>query len=221
MKNIICSMSLIILTFHGYSQRLDLPGEYIRQKVVGKNKLLSNVLGSPFYSESFSLGTVYTNGGKSFDAYLRYDAYNDEMQMKNNEEIIALLKLENSKVKLGNELFEVFSFLYNDSEQIGYFIILSQSGNTKLFKHKRKKIVEGFKAQNSYTTDKPPMFKDEISYYIMKGSKLKSVSLSKRKILELLNDKRKELDNYISEKKLKLRNEDDFIEIVNFYNTIP
>jgi len=220
MKKVICAFSFIMMSISGYSQLMDLPGEYIRQKVVGKNSLPTNVQGSPFYNEAFSEGIINTNDNKSFKAYLRYDAFNDEMQMKQNEEIIALLKFEKDEVEIDKVVYEVYSYFNEGSNENGYFINLTNGGNTRLLLHKGKKYIEGTKAVNTYTKDKPPMFKDDISYYLMKDNSLNVVSLSKKNFLKLLEDKKSELENYISDNKLKLRDEKDFIQLINFYNSL-
>jgi len=220
MKKVICTLGFMLLFISAYSQLMDLPGEYIRQKVVNRN-LPSNTKGSPYYNDSFILGKVYTNENKFFEALLRYDAYNDEMQMKQNGNIIALLKFENGKVEIDNKTYEALSYTDDKgSNEIGYFENLTKPGNTKLLLHKSKKFVEGTKAQNSYTSDKPAMFKDDINYYLNKEGTLNLIKLSKKNILKLLSDKKKELDSYVSENKLKLRDELDFVQLINFYNSL-
>ena len=92
-----------------YSQRIDLPGEYIRQRVVGKN-IPSNLVGSQFYNEAFAIGTIYKNDSKEFSALLRYDAFNDEIQIKQNDDITSLLKVDNISVSLNNKKYKVFNY---------------------------------------------------------------------------------------------------------------
>ena len=45
----------------GYSQLMDLPGEFIRQKVVGNNNLPSNVKGSVFFNDALNFLSFNTN----------------------------------------------------------------------------------------------------------------------------------------------------------------
>lgn len=219
MKKKICVLVSIIISISNYAQNFELPNELVRQKVLNNN-IAKDVQGTPFYNDAFLLGTIYKNDNKSFKAYLRYDAFNDEMQMKQNEDIKALSKFENDKVEIANTIYEVQSYFKDGSDQTGYFINLTKQGTTRLLMHKSKKFVEGVKAQNSYSTDKPPMFKDDISYYLMKNDSLNLVALSKKNVLTLLEDKKKELDTYISDNKLKLKHEDDFIQLISFYNSL-
>lgn len=222
MKKIIITIGLVFMFMSSYSQKLELPGEYIRQRVLGNN-VPNNVQGSPYYNESFLLGKVYTNNDNDFfETELRYDAYNDEMQMRQSGKIIALLKFEKSKIEISNEVYEAHSYTdEDDSNGLRYFINLTKPENTtKLLLSKSKKFVQGIKAENSYTTDKPPMFLDETSYFLLKDNTISPVKLSKKKFLNFLEDKEKQIDTYISQKKLNFKNDEDFIDIINFYNSL-
>jgi hypothetical protein len=221
MKKVMITIGFVFMFISSYSQKLELPGEYIRQRVLG-NKVPDNVQGSPYYNESFLRGKVYTNNNEFFETELRYDAYNDEMQMLQNGNIIALLKFEKSKIEISNEVYEAHSYTDDDgSSDIRYFINLTKPENTtKLLLCKSKKFVEGSKAQNSYTTDKPPMFRDDPSYLILKDNTISPVKLSKKKFLNFLEDKEKQIDNYISQKELNFKNEEDFVDVINFYNSL-
>ena len=220
MKNFI-ALILIFAFWFCNSQIMDMPGEFIRQKVVNRNDLSKDIDGSPFFFKDFINGTVFMADGKSYKGNIRYDAYNDEFQLKINEEIVGLLKTENSRVLLNNENYFLYNYLENGEETTGYFIELTKpSGGIKLLLHKRKKFVEAVKAQNTYAQDKPAAFKEEINYYIVVKEKLDLINLSKKSILKFLGDKKNSIDNYISEHKFKLKSEREFIDLINYYNSI-
>ena len=81
-------LTVIFMVVSSYSQSIELPQE-IRTKIIEKNSIPEGVKGSPFFNDEFLIGTVYANNIKPFKAYLRYDAFNDEIQMKENKKIIA------------------------------------------------------------------------------------------------------------------------------------
>lgn len=221
MKKSICTLSFILTFISAYSQLMDLPGEYIRQKVVGNN-LPDNVKGSPYFNEAFVTGTIFTNDNKSFKALLRYNAYNDEMQMKQNGNIIALLKFEGSRITLNGETFEVYNYTdKSGANETAYFVNLSKPGKAQLLVHKRKKYVEGTKSETTYGVDAPATFRDEISYFLYKNDELNLLKLSKKNILKSLDDKNKELNNHISDNKLKFKKDHEpYIKLIDFYNNL-
>ena len=174
MKNIICVLCFIIVVVSSYAQKraynLDIPFQ-VRTKIIENNSIPDGVKGSPFYNDVFLLGTISTNDIKPYQAHLRYDAYNDEIQIKKDNQITALLKLDNINVEIQNEKYELLDYLKDGNITKGYFINLTEKGTTQLLIHRGKKFVEGVKASSSYGNDKPSTFKDDIGYYLYKKMK--------------------------------------------------
>jgi len=212
-------LTVIFMVVSSYSQSIELPQE-IRTKIIEKNSIPEGVKGSPFFNDEFLIGTVYANNIKPFKAYLRYDAFNDEIQMKENKKIIALLKSDSIKVEIENKFFEIHDYQDNDVFKKGFFISLTEGGIVRLLSKHSKVFIEGSRASNSYGADRPSAFKDETDYYLNINGTLTKIELKKKDILLKLGNKKKELENYISLNKLKLKKEYDFIQLVNFYNSL-
>lgn len=58
------------------------------------------------------------------------------------------------------------------------------------------------------------------NYYILKDGKSLVIRLSKTSILFVLKDKRRELNNFISDNNLKLKNKTHLIEVLKYYNNL-
>ena len=66
---------------------------------------LSNVSGSPFYTEEFILGEVFLNAKRIGELLLRYNIYGEEIQVKkDNGSIFALKKLGAINIKINDDL---------------------------------------------------------------------------------------------------------------------
>lgn len=70
-------------------------------------------------------------------------------------------------------------------------------------------------AGNSYDT-----YYVKHNYYILKDGKALIIRLSKSSILFVLNDKRKELSNFIADNDLNLKNKGHVIEVLKYYNNL-
>lgn len=199
------------------AQSRDIPGEYIRQRVLGKSNLPEKYSGSPYFNEKFITGTVMPESKDAFKAELRYDGYNDEMQMMQGPNLIALLKLENDKVVVAGKTYQVYNFEGKRS----YFVNLSSATEgTVLLKKLGKKYTPGQNSQDTYGVNKPASFRDDISYYIFNNKEFHQIKLSKKSFLKFFKQNKKELEAYIDSNKLRFKSEADFIGIINYYNTL-
>jgi hypothetical protein len=64
-------------------------------------------------------------------------------------------------------------------------------------------------------------FRTTEEYFIKKGDKTATqIQKSKKSILKTLGDHQGELQNFISENKLKFKNEEAMIDLIYFYNSI-
>ncbi|WP_442846558.1 hypothetical protein [Leeuwenhoekiella sp. H156] len=217
MKYLSLSLFLILLSGATYAQIYDVPGDYIRNTLSGKNSVPTNVIGSQYIDESFKIGTVHT-GEKSFKSMIRYNAYRDEFEVKNElDKISSLLRLEDSRIEIGNKTYEIFEYINNNEKRKAYFSVLN-SGINKLLLKEDVELLPGQEAQSTYGTDKPPRFKETQSYYLkLNGKPAEYIRLGKRNILKIISDK--EFKNFVKANDLNLSEEEDVIESLEFLNS--
>ncbi len=217
-KKILLS-SLFLSAFTVSAQNLDLPTDYIRNTLDGKNDRQTNVTGSPYQNENFLPGTV-TIADKSFNTYIRYNALNDVFETKNETgEVTALLRRPDIKVTLEGKQHKIIKFMDdNEMTKQRYFVILAE-GETMFLKNEGVEFREAQQASSSYSQSKPASLVPYTKYYIKKGdAPAVEVSLRKKSVLNILDDN--QVEKYVKENKLKLKEEEEVIRVLNHFNSL-
>ncbi len=223
MKKYLLFASLFV-SFLSYCQvTVELPGGYLKNELLKSNISQVNYKGSPYLSEGFSYGKIIVDNDKIFKKNLRFNAYSDVFEIKNNGRISGLIKSKNVKVLLNGELYQLFSYPDKGIEKDGYFVNLNPKGTKiSLLLKNEKEFIEAKKATNSYSDNKPAKFIYKKLYFIKKGNKLPVVEirLSKKSVLKALKNQKQAILSFIKNNKLKLRNEKDVVKLFNYYNTL-
>lgn len=213
---------LVLFQFFSFAQKIDLPTEYIRNQSIKSRFSTIQYEGSPYLNEQFVDAEVIVDGKDHFTKKLRYDAYSDVFELQeNNNEITGLIKSANVAILMDNNLYELYKYLDDGVEKEGYFINLTKKKGLKLLKNERKKFIEAVKAESGYDKDKPAKFVYVKNYFLKKeGLAAVEMRLKKKSILKLLNDKEKLINSYIKKHKLKLKDEKEMIQLIDYYNTL-
>ncbi|WP_141876778.1 hypothetical protein [Gramella sp. Hel_I_59] len=199
------------------SQNLDLPTAYIRNSNSGKNKIPANVKGSPFINENFTSSQLIVNN-KKIKAQLRYDAYTDAFEVKQSNGSVYLSKNPQISINYLNNNYYLIEY-YNDSGilKMGYLQSMVENEDIKVYKRDVKIFEEGEEAINSYAVDKPAKFEEEVRYYLaLNSDNPKEIRLKRRDIIRFFDNKK--VKNFIKDEKLKFKDENDLIELADYYN---
>ena len=183
---------------------------------------LSNVMGSPYENDSFLIGKAANKKiDNSKPYYLRYNIYNDVIEIQDSENIIGLIKSLNIYAIISNREYhyEIYS---NDNAKTdeGYFILLSKGINSNLYLRKIKKFKDKVKAKDSYHKDTPAAFVDSESFYIKKDRVLFPVSKKKKDFLLQFPEKENELKKYMKAEKINLKSQNDVVKLFKYYDSI-
>ena len=206
-----------------FSQRVELPIEFFRNSLNESQVPNKQYKGSPYLNEEFVEGKITVENDTNYKKQLRYNAYSDIFELRTaDNQIKSLLKSANVTVLLDNSLFEIYDYLFNNSIKEGYFEKLNRNGEIILLKQYRKKFIDIVKAKSSYQSDEPAKFVLGKTYYIKKSklSPATIIILKKKNILLLLQEKEILVKKYISEKGLKLKNEQDVVQLIDYYNSL-
>ena len=176
--------------------------------------------GSPYMNEIFKKGKTIINGKHTSDALMRYDAYRDAIEIKNENDIArTLLRRSNIVADIDGTIYMVREYRESGENKLGYFNPLNE-GYARLLKKPKKIFVQAENPENGYDTFKPAKYQDISMYYIQKGDEPAiETKLSKRKILSFLDDSSEILKQYIKKNELNMRLESDIIQLINYYNT--
>ncbi len=183
-----------------------------------------NAIKNDMYANSqFIHGSIYENGEKvATNLPMRYNAYTDDIEVKlksSDEDFQPLKKNTNLSVKTPLDYY-IYILDNGNKERSGYFNVLVDGDNYKLY----KKITVSFepivKARTSYESDVPPSFKQTVFYYLVQNGNLTVLPNRKRQILDLLVKEKSGMKDYLKRSDLDVRKEGDLIEAVTHLNSL-
>lgn len=219
-KHLILALGLALASPVSAQTSFDLPAEYLRNNTTGgiNDNLPANLVGSPYLTDDFKRGMVYMGSETPYPAMMRYNAYQDEIQVQGAEGISTLFMRDNIWAELNGETIKIETYEKGSGTAKGYFFELNK-GTTRLLKRHKRVFTEAVPAASSYSQDRPPSFNDDITYYLaQEGSPAREIKLKKKDVAEILNSK--EAQAYIKEHKMKLKTEGEVLELINHLNTL-
>ncbi len=174
------------------------------------------ILGNQYYEEYNSLATVYIDKKKAHKCLVRYNAFNDEIEVTENDKAFNMLKIDNIEVVLDRYSYKLFD--YEGKKQ---FFIVFNKGRYSFGIKAKKKIKEGKQASTSYETSRPSRYIEVNKYFIIdtEKSEIRNIKLNKKEVIKVL-DKKDEIQKVASSKKLSFKKEKDLIKIMNLYNSL-
>jgi hypothetical protein len=211
--------TFIILFQFSHAQNIDLPTEYLQNNTSGKNSIPANVIGSPYFDDSWKFGTVYINE-TSFNRELRFNAFLDQIEMKEKGETTSLYKRDYISAKIGEQNYLIEQYTVNsEAVRQAYFIELNK-GKARLLIRKQKELLAAQEAASSYQTDKPARFIGKEAYFLKIDDKPAiEIRLKEKDILDKLDNK-EQLKKYIKTNSFKLKTEEEVIQFLSFYNSL-
>ncbi|WBL23561.1 hypothetical protein [Zunongwangia sp. HRR-M8] len=187
-------------------------------KIFTKKKTPERFTGSPYIDDSF-LSAQINDGERSMSAFVRYNAVEDVVEVKideQNSEIYTLPKLKKIKYKLKD--YEIFIDQFTDSngETVnGYMLDYFSNQGVRFLARPEPDVVPAQPARTGYDKDKPAHLKVDMVYYLQKnGGRLEEVRLREKDFKKILSDKEK-MNAYFDRNKIK--NEEDVVKMLKFY----
>lgn len=192
--------------------------------ILDSRKSLNNdgspIEGSPYYTEEFVIGDVYTSKGVIRNVQLRYDIFNDFMEFK-KENIVYILETgpDISQIKLGTETF-VASYFPEKGRLVPHHFIVLDSGTISLL---RKPNVAYRSAQAPKALEaggKPARFERmQDKYYTTNSKKRLTEIVSLKRVADIFPDHQEEIHTFIKNEKIS-KNEPDLIRLFQYYNSL-
>ena len=227
-KKILLTVS-ILLSNTLYQQdippRLDLSAqqawEYFGNKSTIKPQIIT-VQGTQYYEDEFKLSDLKYFGTKMESiGYMRYDAYNDVIEMASTPDIerseIILLKNSDVIAKINKK---EYVFLEYDEKDIknkkGYMIRLYIGNNYSLYQKRVKIFKEAEKTKAGITESQPPRYISKTDFYIQtRDQKPQLIKISKRRLIDFFENQ-SEIKEFIKKNKLKVSKIESIISIIEF-----
>ncbi len=192
-----------------------------------QKELLEGISGSPYTSNNFAPTTLYYKDEEVQDIFYRYNAYNEEIEIKenqgNNEAVRALGKDKSIAILVDGKPMSFKTFVDKKGSTLnGYLVALQASEKFVLYKRINVKYTEGQKAQNSFVKDIPDRFSHFTEYYLEQdgGKRLTEIKLKNSQLLKLLPEElRASTKQYMKENNLNIKNEADLVKIFMHLNS--
>lgn len=186
---------------------------------------LKDVKGSPYAQETFSQGRVLNKKLEtSYPYFLRYNVYNDIIEIKNENQSVELLRSPNIYAIFNNKEYHFEEYLTDDPEEglnKGYFTMLQNGKKYKLYLKSFKRFKAAEKAETAYNKNYPATFSDFEDFYVKEDDK-RLVPLKKRKkqFLQQFPSVSKEIEQYIKAEKTDLDKEEDLVQLFTYMDSL-
>ena len=181
--------------------------------------------GSPYLANTFQPTTVFYGDEKAGDIYFRYNAFNEEVELKQQnveqEPIRALSRDKKIKILVGGKSMSFKTFIDKKGKTLNGYLTLVRDGNFKLYKRLNVTFKDEQKAANSFVKGTPARFSQFTEYYIESedGNRIDQVQFSNKGLLKLFKgEKQSALKNYLKENKIKVSDENDLYQVMSFLN---
>ena len=187
---------------------------------------LDDIEGTIYPNENFTLGTLYEDGVAFKKLYLRYDAYNDEVELKeslDDDTVRAMVKHPMYSCSMNGNVYQFIGYMDEDGEwQKGYLMPLTAGEDYALFVKQIKVFKEGKPAKTSLDNSFPHRFLDRTEYYVSKsGGVPVFVKAKKSDVLSLFSDDEvKKMKGYMKDKHINTGNERDLVDLFTYANTL-
>ncbi len=184
--------------------------------------LYSDIKGDPYIFSEFHQGELALRGGDTYTVLLRYDIFGNQMHIKEKDQIFGILHPE----KISGITIDTLKFIYSTfkdsrgagTHDIGSYFIVRTEGKCRLLIKKNMRIQDA-EPPKLYQDVKPPRFiplKD--TYYFKQGEEAAVRINGKQDLVNLLSDKKNEVENFIRSDRLALNRIEDLERVVKFYN---
>ena len=201
--------------------------ENIKNKIGKKTYSNQKIKGTPYFEKTFKLAEVEYFGELITDKiYIRYNAYNDEMEIasspmtKSSENIL----LKNNKVFciIDGKTYRYLGFKEdNQPPTVGYLEELFKGELFSFYERKFKVYMQATVARTSLERSFPARFVEKIQYYYsINNGEINQIKLSKKNILNKLKPHSSSIKLFMEKNNSKLKSLKDVVEMFNFVDQL-
>ncbi|WP_036379865.1 hypothetical protein [Muricauda sp. MAR_2010_75] len=190
------------------------------------NLTLDDIDGTIYLNEDFTLGALYEDGVAFKRLYLRYDAYNDEVELKesaDSEMVRAMVKHPKYSCSIDGDKFVYMDYQNEDGESVsGYLKPLVYGDGYVLYEKQIKVFKEGKPAKTSLDNSFPHRFLDKTEYYVSSGGEFpKFMKTKKSDVLSVFpDDQYGAMKNYVKGKRIDFDDSRDLMNLFAYANSL-
>jgi len=179
------------------------------------------VVGDSYLNKNF-LPAKISNQDKIY--LVRFNAYMDEMEFQMDNKEFYLQKTSDLTVTFINinKLYQIYSYFDITQEKDGFFVLLLKSDKINLLLKEKIKLHEEVPAKLGFAKYQPPKLKPAKEKLYISFDQKSAIELTSKKkdFYTMFSSNSKEVEKYVKENKLGIKDKDDLIKILNFYNTL-
>lgn len=186
-----------------------------------------SIKGSQYFDEKFKSSFIkYYNKKLEQEGYMRYNAFNDEIEIASTPfaetSETALLKEKDLVPVISGESYIYLPHRLKDGRAIIGYLIEIYKGNRIVIYEKRSKIfMEEVKARTSLENSFPPRYIDNVQFYIsINGNTPILIPNRKKEFLNLFKEKQSNIAKFMKDNKLNIKNLESIIEIFKYSEQI-
>lgn len=181
----------------------------------------TGILGSPFLFKDWIKGTVVTPKGIYQNLELKYDAYENILLFKKEDKSLEFQEDVKEFILMSNEMdsnsYQYFiKGIIADGLSAQKYIQVLSKGKIKLYKLNARLMTEVSEINQGIKKS----FTNVTKYYAGAEGHIQQVNLNKKDLLPLFKDKEADVQQFIKEKSLNVKKEEDVVALVNYYNTV-
>ena len=169
----------------------------------------------------------------SVQDYLKYDAYNDRVLIKNMKNLDEIIEIYDNSLtgfsildpvnNMKHDFVKLNAAKFEDKVEGKYFEIVFNIEKTNYFLKRTSKILyDPSKSKGTQPINAIPLeYRDIVTYYLKNEKELYvEVKLNKKDIMAVLNKHTNVIANYIKKNKVSFKKESNILKLVNFYYSL-
>lgn len=182
----------------------------------------AGIRGTPLLVDKWQHGSVITTKGYYADLELKLDLYDNQLFFNKNDEsfeltdqIVAVRFFPKWPDTTNQQVF-IKGMTQNSIKPEQYVQVLVPQGQVQLYRSDIKQVTE----MSEINAGMVKTFANTSRYFVKKGDQFKLVKLNKEEIMPFLAEKEAEINDFIAKKRLNLKKEADFVQIIQAFNAL-
>ena len=181
-----------------------------------------NVKGTKFLDDNWQDGVILSTGDKLYNAQMRYDAVNDEVEIFNEGKSKALSPEKVKGVRIGDLILISYPAVLDNAKSVSStFLEVLVEGEASLYKRRFaivEEIYEVRPTEGKVPTGDVKIVHKEHYYYATKERPAARLKTNKNSVMDVLSRHRKAVARHAKENELSPKDEKDLIALFQFYN---
>jgi hypothetical protein len=185
-------------------------------------EILKNIEGTPYLKNEFEKGEIWAVDGTHLTgALLRYNIFNNKMEVLEKEILYELSNDLIKRIKTGERIFDYLSYTIADKENTGYLELI-QDGKWILYCRYAKKFTDLQPQKAMQDKPNPASFRDLPEIFLIKKTENQTATgfRNKKELLNIFSPHKVEVQDYIKNQKIMLDNPDDLKKLVSYCTSL-